>query len=266
MTYDSETYGKATAHLYDTLYSDFLPPREQITLLGVLANGGHVVEMGSGTGRIAIPLAATGTPVTAVDASPQMTAALAGKLKTMQLPVTPVTANAADYRSVTPVSLVFACFNTFFLLADEDKQRAFLRNTVASLAPDGRLLIETFVPRPGGRLPDGPHPGVLPVDQTVALKRQTIDSVTLFSATNNREQRRFDYREIVLRDGEAVRVVPGLMRYWWPEEIDQLAAEAGLTLAHRWSDWAQTPYDRASSPRHISVYRLAVDDRPVLVA
>lgn len=135
--YTSETYGDQVADLYDNLYtSDFVPPPEQIGLLAELAHGGPVVEIGSGTGRITVPLAATGLAVIAVDASQEMTDRLAKK--TGSLPVIPVTADAADYVSEEPVTMVFACFNTFFLLADEQTQRA---SSAMRLVPSQKLFL-----------------------------------------------------------------------------------------------------------------------------
>ncbi|MGW1674547.1 class I SAM-dependent methyltransferase [Streptomyces sp. NPDC002324] len=256
MTYDSDTYGERTASAYDHLYEDFVPTKEQVELLAALAAGLPAVEIGSGTGRITLPLAAH-VPVLAVDASEEMTRRLAKKTGT--LPITPITEDAARYVAGRRVNLVFAAFNTFFLLADETTQRAFLSNAARMLNPrGGTLLIETFVPRPGQRLPDGPNPGTFPQQRdVVALKRRTNDGVVLFTAENHDDSQEFHYNEIVLTHGEPVSVFPGQMRYWWPEQIDGLAGEAGLMLRERWADWDRTPYDAAHSPKHISLYRLA---------
>ncbi|MBP5888760.1 MULTISPECIES: class I SAM-dependent methyltransferase [Streptomyces] len=259
MTYDSDTYGDRTADEYDELYSDFIPPAAQIRLLAELAGNTPAVEIGSGTGRVTLPLAEH-VPVLAVDASEEMTRQLAKKTGT--LPITPITADAAHYVAGRRVDLVCALFNTFFLLAAETTQRAFLRNAARMLTDTGTLVIETFVPRPGQRLPDGPHPGVFPEGRSVvALKRRTVDTLVLFAAENHDTEQEFHYSEIVLRDGAPVRVLPGQMRYWRPEQIDVLAGEAGLLLRERWEDWERTPYDADTSGRHISLYRLAGQDQ-----
>ncbi|MEV7090425.1 class I SAM-dependent methyltransferase [Streptomyces sp. NPDC093085] len=255
MTYDSDTYGERTADEYDGLYGDFVPSTAQIRLLAELAGATPAVEIGSGTGRVTLPLAEH-VPVLAVDASKEMTRQLAKKVGA--LPVTPITADAAHYVADRRTDLVCALFNTFFLLASEATQRAFLHNAARMLTGTGTLLIETFVPRPGQRLPDGPHPGVFPAEESVvALKRRTTDTVVVFAAENRDEEQEFHYSEVVLRDGQPVRVLPGQMRYWRPEQIDALAGEAGLLLRERWEDWERTPYDADTSGRHISLYRLA---------
>ncbi|MEV4869615.1 class I SAM-dependent methyltransferase [Streptomyces syringium] len=256
MAYTGETYGDATADVYDDLYDGFTPPAAQIERLKKLAGTGPAVEVGSGTGRIAIPLALAGVAVTAVDASEEMTSRLAKKIG--GLPITPVKADAADYVHPTRIDLLFAVFNTFFLLADEPVQRAFLRNAARALTPDGTLVLETFVPRPGPqRLPDGPHPGVFPEGTALVLKREFADGVHLFAAERQADKQEFHYREVILRDGCPVRVLPGKMRYWTPEDIDDLAKDAGLVLKERHADWSGTPYDSAHSHKHISAYRLA---------
>ncbi|MER7047049.1 class I SAM-dependent methyltransferase [Streptomyces jumonjinensis] len=252
MTYESDTYGERAADQYDHLYGDFTPPPEQIVLLAALAGDTPAVEIGSGTGRVTLPLAER-VPVVAVDASSEMTDQLTKK--TGHLPITPVTADAAHYRHATSVDLVFACFNTFFLLASEATQRAFLTRAAEMLTAQGVVLIETFVPRPGERLPDGPHPGVFPHQQTVSLKRLAPGTTVLFAAENHQEAGEFHYNEVVLEDGALPRVLPGQMRYWQPDEIDTLATGAGLTLRERWADWNRTPYEPGTSTKHISLYQ-----------
>ncbi|MEV8477906.1 class I SAM-dependent methyltransferase [Streptomyces sp. NPDC051173] len=256
MTYLGETYGEKTADLYDTLYEDFAPPPGQLELLASLSGAGPVVEVGAGTGRIAVPLAEKGISVIAVDASPEMTAQL--EQKSRNLPIVPITADAADYVAPEPVPLLFAVFNTFFLLAQEDIQRAFLRNAVRTLRPDGVMVLETFAPRPGQRLPDGPHPGVFPVDKDLVLKRQFDDAVLLFSAERHAARGEFHYREVLIRDGQPSRVLPGKMRYWEPEDIDALAKDAGLTLKERRADWDGGPYRPGVSAKHVSLYTPAL--------
>ncbi|WP_370422244.1 class I SAM-dependent methyltransferase [Streptomyces sp. QH1-20] len=256
MAYTGNTYGDASADIYDELYDEFAPSAGQIDRLKELAGTGPAVEIGSGTGRITISLAQAGVTITAVDASKEMTSHLAKKIG--DLPVTPVTADAAKYVSPAPVGLVFAVFNTFFLLAAEPTQRAFLHNAARSLTPDGTLVLETFAPRPGPqRLPDGPHPGVFPEDGTLVLKRQFADGVHLFAAERHADTQEFHYREVILVDGSPVRVLPGKMRYWMPEDIDNLVQDAGLVLKDRYADWTGTPYDCAHSPKHVSAYGLA---------
>ncbi len=252
--YQESTYGDAIADTYDDLYGTFLADPVQIKVLADLAGDGPAVEIGSGTGRVALPLARVGVPVVGIDASGEMTRQLHRSAVAEGLAVTAVEADVAAFTVADPVPLVYAVFNTFFLLADRDVQARFLAQAAKALGDGGALVLETFVPRPG-RLPDGPHPGVFPADSTVVVKQRSTERVVLFAATNTPTARTFDYHEIVLADGAPVRMYPGRMLYLWPEEIDALAAAAGLRLAYRWGDWDATAYDPNAARKHISVYR-----------
>lgn len=211
------------------------------------------MEIGSGTGRVAVPLAAAGTPVTGVDASAEMTQVLAERAAKDGLPIEAVQADAGAFTVEEPVPLVFAVFNTYFLLASLDTQHSFLQRSAEALQPAGALVVETFVPH-HGRLPDGPHPGVFPPESTVAVKRHDTDRLVLFAATNDPVGQRFEFHEVVFTDGQLPRMYPGSMRYCWPEDIDVLAADAGLRLLHRWEDWDRRPYGPRTSRKHVSVY------------
>ncbi|MBV9026948.1 MAG: class I SAM-dependent methyltransferase [Streptomycetaceae bacterium] len=248
--YSEATYGERISDAYDDLYGDFVPSQAQIDTLAEYVRDGLAIEIGSGTGRVTLPLARRGGRVIGVDSSPSMVDVLRSKGR--GLPIEAVCADAAEYRAPEPATLVFAVFNTFFLLAEKSVQEQFVAHAAEMLAPGGRLVLETFVPHPG-RLPDGPNPGVLPEQSDVVVKRWFPDGVVLFAARNTPEDSRFDYHEIVLRDGEPVRLHPGRMRYMWPVEIDALAAEHGLRLEHRWADWDRSPY-QADSRKHVSVY------------
>jgi SAM-dependent methyltransferase len=252
--YRPATYGDMIGDAYEGLYGDFPPDPHQIDLLVTAAASGTAVEVGAGTGRIALPVAAQGVPVIGVDASHTMTRVLADRANAQRVPVTAVCADAAgfDDHVPEPVPLVFAVFNTFFLLAEPTTQEAFLDSSVRALRPGGRLVIETFVPRPG-ILPDGPHPGVFPTDRVVTVKHRTPERLVLFAATNDPANQSFDYHEVVLEHGEPVCLYPGRMRYHWPREIDAMATQAGLRLTQRWGDWDKRPYT-PRSPKHVSVY------------
>lgn len=248
--YSEATYGELISDAYDDLYGDYTPSKAQIDILTEYARDGLAVEIGSGTGRVTLPLAQRGVRIIGVDSAPSMTDVL--RDKTRELAVEAVCADAAEYQSPKPAALVFAVFNTFFLLAKESVQEGFVARAAEMLAPGGRLVLETFVPHPG-RLPDGPNPGVLPEESDVVVKRWVPDGVVLFAARNTPSDSRFDYHEIVLRNGEPVRLHPGRMRYMWPAEIDALAAEHGLRLESRWANWDRSVY-QADSRKHVSVY------------
>ncbi|MFE7274768.1 class I SAM-dependent methyltransferase [Streptomyces sp. NPDC057623] len=249
-THSETARGERISDVYDELYGDFTPSPAQLDVLSEYASSGVAVEIGSGTGRVAIPLARRGVRIIGVDASPSMTDELFEKARGLE--VEAVCADAAEYRPPESAALVFAVFNTFFLLATKPIQEGFVARAADMLAPGGRLVLETFVPHLG-RLPDGPTPGTLPEESDVVVKRWVPDGVVLFAASNTPQDKRFDYQEIILRHGEPVRIHPGRMRYMWPSEIDDLMAEHGLRLEDRWADWERSPYE-PDSRKHVSVY------------
>jgi SAM-dependent methyltransferase len=121
-SYDSAIYGERIADVYDELYSWY--EEEAVAGLAGLARGGRALELGIGTGRIALPLAARGIEVHGIDASPAMVSRLKRKPGGADIPVT-----LGDFREIqVPVtfSLVYVVFNTFFgLLTQADQVTCF---------------------------------------------------------------------------------------------------------------------------------------------
>ena len=143
--YGPETYGERVADVYDEWYA---PPNTQAEcdFLAELAAGGRALELGIGTGRVAIPLAARGIEVHGIDASPAMVAQLRAKPGGSDIPV--VVGDMADVPVDGKFGLVFIVFNTFFMLTSQAEQIRCLRNVAAHLAPDGRFVLHAFVPDP----------------------------------------------------------------------------------------------------------------------
>ncbi|MBX6389097.1 MAG: class I SAM-dependent methyltransferase [Frankia sp.] len=181
--YRESTYGDAIADTYEDLYGTFVADPLQIKVLAELAGDGPAVEIGSGTGRVALPLARAGVPVVGIDVSGAMTRRLRHSAAAEGLAVTAVEADAACFTVASQVPLIYAVFNTFFLLANREVQLQFLAQAAKALRDGGSLVLETFVPRPG-RLPDGPHPGVFPVESAVVVEQRSTERVVLFAATN----------------------------------------------------------------------------------
>src|SRR2546430_3888350 len=121
-SYTAETYGESVADVYDGWYADYDPA--MIDVLAELAHSGRALELGIGTGRIALPLAARGVEVHGIDASPKMVERLRAKPGGAQVPVT--FGDFADVAADGAFDLVFIVFNTFFaLLTQEDQVRCF---------------------------------------------------------------------------------------------------------------------------------------------
>jgi 2-polyprenyl-3-methyl-5-hydroxy-6-metoxy-1,4-benzoquinol methylase len=248
----SNEYGDQIAEEYDHLYGDFNPYPGQISKIVSEGQNGLVVEVGSGTGRIAIPVAKRGVRIMAIDASSEMTRIALKRAANAGVCIDAETQTAEELCTKEQARLIYSVFNTYFLLGSAEKQQSFLGRAAAALLPGGALILETFVPH-CGTLPDGPFPGDFPSKTSVTIKRQEVDFLVLFAAQNKPDRQEFSYQEVVLRDGELPRLFPGHMKYCWPEEIDAMAGRAGLKLRSRASDWLGTPYT-SESRKQVSTY------------
>ena len=143
--YDATTYGQSIAGVYDNWHPGVRP--EQVELLCHLAGDGPVLELGIGTGRVALPLVSRGLQVHGIDSSEAMLAALQAKPGGEQVAVT--VGDFADFDLADRFSLVFVVFNTLFALPDQEAQLACFAAVSRHLLPGSRFLVEAFVPDPG---------------------------------------------------------------------------------------------------------------------
>jgi SAM-dependent methyltransferase len=213
-------YGESCVEFYDQLYREVAP--NLIDRLCELSAAGRVLELGIGTGRIALPLAARGVDVRGIEGSPSMIERLRGKPGGSELQV--VLGNFADGEIEGPFSLIFSLVSTFFLLrSKEEQQRCFER--VARLLGDGGLFVlENFEPLGAKPLADNG-----PLNQQIYLAEHSVETLN-----GPREYR--------------VRLCCAK-----PQQLDEMARKAGLRLRERWSNWQRKPYT-PSDHSNISVY------------
>ena len=124
--------------------------------------GGPVLELGCGTGRVALHLARRGHEVVGLDSDPELLAVL--ERRGAELPVRALEADARRFELESPASLVLAPTHLLQLLADAGERAECLRCVAASLRPGGLLaaaIIEEL-PEPDGAPP--PLPDVREVD------------------------------------------------------------------------------------------------------
>jgi SAM-dependent methyltransferase len=247
--YNASTYGDRFADVYDDWYGDVSDVEATVAgILGLVEPGAAVLELGVGTGRLALPLADRGLAVTGVDAAPEMLAQLARKpgaeqVKAVLADMAAVGDAAHDRTLAGPFALAFAAFNTFFNLTTAAAQRACLHGVAARLAPGGRVVIEAFVP---------PEPGTA-ADSVVSPKVIDADRVVLTVARRDDAAQSIVGQHIEITE-QGIRMRPWQVRYAAPRELDELAAAAGFTLERRTEDWRGTPFG-ADSVSHVSVYR-----------
>jgi SAM-dependent methyltransferase len=236
--YIASTYGDHLAEVYDEWFSSY--EDAAIDTLADLAQGGRVLELGIGTGRIAVPLAARGIEVHGIDASDAMVSKLRAKPGGDSIPVT--MGNFADVPVEGEFSLVFVVFNTFFALLTQEEQVRCFRNVAAHLAAGATFVVDAFVPdlkRFTGL-------------QEVRAHAVTTDSVSIHATQQDPVGQRVKGQFIVFRNAQ-IKLYPVEIRYCWPSEMDLMAQLAGLRLRHRWGSWNRCVFN-AASEKHISIY------------
>ena len=235
-----ETYGDRVADVYDEWYKP-ADTAAEVALLAELARGGRALELGIGTGRVAIPLAARGVEVHGIDASPAMVERMRAKPGGDAIAVT--IGDMADVPVDGRFALVFVVFNTFFQLYSQDTQLRCFANVADHLHPSGRFVIHAFVPDTS-RVEAGQH---------LAVKEASLDRVRLDASVFDAQEQRLDTTQVRITE-DGIRLVHAKLRFAWPPELDLMARLAGLTLEDRWATFEKQPFT-GESAFHVSVYR-----------
>ncbi len=247
--YGPDTYGNAFADVYDGWYGDLGDAEAVVEAIATAAGSvdGAVLELGVGTGRLAIPLSRRGFEVVGVDASAAMVDRLAGKSGGEEIET-----HLVDMRDVGTIphaarfGFVFAAFNTLLNLPTADDRRRCFDGLVEVMAPEARLAIEAVVP--------GPDPAT--VEDHVEVRTMAVDRLVLTVSRRDPAARTVSGHHVELTDGAPVRLRPWQLGYLSPDELDAEAAASGLTLEHRSAGWDGAPFDD-TSVSHVSWYRLA---------
>jgi SAM-dependent methyltransferase len=238
---DDGYFGEPVAARYDDAVDDMLDRAgidTAVDFLAELAGSGRALELGIGTGRVAVPLAQRGVPVSGIDMSKAMVARLHAKPDGTDIPVT--IGDFATARVDGTFSVAYLVFNTISNLTTQAAQVACFRNVAAHLAPGGCFVIEVGVPGLR-RLPPGETLRAFHLSET----RWGIDEYDV--ATQGLTSHHF---EIV--DGRLERLsIP--FRYAWPAELDLMAELAGMGLRERWAGWKREPFT-SESRMHVSVW------------
>ena len=234
-------FGERVAARYDESTADMSEPsvvEPAVSLLAGLAGGSRALELGIGTGRIALPLARRGVGVHGIDLSRAMVARLRAKPGGDAIGVT-----IGDFATTTAggsFSVAYLVFNTIMNLTTQEAQVACFRNAAAHLEPGGCFVIEVAVPELR-KLPPGQD--VVPFRVSPGLWAFDIyDTATQAMSSN--------YVEVAGGRGE-YRSIP--FRYVWPAELDLMAQLAGMRLRERWAGWAREPFT-SESRQHVSVW------------
>jgi SAM-dependent methyltransferase len=246
----NDVWGIDTAQRYDTpgvgmFASEVLGPT--VDRLAELAGDGRALELAIGTGRVAVPLAERGVPVTGIELSMPMVDRLRTKADDRTIPV--VVGDMATARAPGEYAVVYLVYNTISNLLTQDEQVACFRNAARHLRPGGRFVIELWVPELR-RLPPGQQatvfqaePGYVGLDTYDVVHQRVVSHHFHFGEDEHAELFRSPHR------------------YIWPSELDLMAQLAGLGLESRHADWTGAEFT-AESRSHVSVYRAATPEDP----
>lgn len=251
MSDESGTSYDSYAKFYDS-WHDRWPENAKsccVETLARIADGAEVLELGVGTGRIALPLAAAGLNVSGIDNSEGMLAKLRAKPGAERLRV--VRGDFADVPMEGTFGLIFVVLSFGYLLTQAEQVRCF-ENVRRRLTPGGAFVIQTAMPGPGIFNGSGALDDIFDVP---AEDTSQSDSVMLLCSKTDLLRQVIDQRVIVFAEA-GPQVYAHRRRYVWPSELDLMARVAGLTLQARWGGWNQAPFT-SKSPTQISVYKLA---------
>ncbi len=243
--YSTTSYGDGFADVYDEWYHDVTDVGATVAALVELTSGSadhRVLELGVGTGRLAIPLARADLTVHGVDASASMLERLGANdpdgLVTTHL------GDMVDGLPGGPYDLVLVAYNTLFNLVEPGRQAACFVSVAERLAPGGRFVVEAFVPDEIER-----------ARQDVSVRSLATDRVVLSVSVHDPANRTASGQFVELTESGGVRLRPWMVRYSTIAELDAMAHDVGFELEHRWTSFDDRTFDD-DSERHVSVYRL----------
>lgn len=242
--FDAGTYGRSFADVYDDWYPDPAGTASAVDrVAGLAGSGGTVLELGVGTGRLALPLAAAGCRVLGIDSSTEMLDRLRAKD-----PAGTVTATAGDVADASawpagPVDLVLAANNLLLNLPDAGSQQRCVELAARHLRPGGVLVVEAVVPAALDRR-----------QRHLEVREVTPASVVLIATDADPGTGVVQGQHVELRDGEPVRLRPWRVRPVDVAELDGWASAAGLGAPERTGGWDGSPFD-PDGGWHVTCYR-----------
>jgi SAM-dependent methyltransferase len=245
---DDIGYGRQFGAFYDRIFPGGAYTEPTVKKLAALhpSPGERALELGVGTGRVAIPLARDSFPVTGVDSSPEMLDQLSTKAKEAGADVDAVHGDIRTYSDDATYSLVYCVCATFSMILDAEEQASVIRHAAERLAPGGTLVVETS--NPGGVR--ALHEGQQRTSYFIPYPEPNTGLLTY--STVFEDKKLWHASHIWFEDGKS-SVGSELARLTTPDEVDAYADAAGLKPVSRWADWEETAYAE-DSPMFVSTY------------
>jgi SAM-dependent methyltransferase len=241
---EPSAYGDAFADVYDDWYSAVSDVEGTVDAVRRLADGGPVLEIGIGTGRLALPMRAAGLEVHGVDASEAMVERLRAKPGGADIPVLVADASEQLPDADGGFAVVLVAFNTFFNLTAEGAQERCLKLIASRLRPTGKVVIEAFVPSDNLAASGVDVTDVHADEVRLSVFRHDVPTGVVLGSM------------VSISATGGVRLRPWAVRPRTPEQLDGAAASAGLEIESRRGGWRDEPFDDRSD-RHVTVYRFA---------
>ena len=244
----SRSYGAQFAGVYDRLFPAVTDTARTVRFLERLVGpGGSALELGVGTGRVAVPLAATGVRVTGLDSSAEMLACARRNAGAAGVSVDLVEADIRTWRAPERVDLVLCLCATLSMFAEEDEQVAVLERAAEAVRPGGAIVVETHSPAPIRRLHEQNGPLA-----TLAMEVPGLPGGVRTTAQLSPDGRRWDVAHQWSDDGQ-LRSAYEFSRLTAPADLDRLATRAGLVAQLPAVDWSGAPAG-ALDPTYVSVF------------
>lgn len=236
-------YGDRHAPVYDRIYGDRFASDAAVAAVAAAAGDGSVLELGVGTGRLAIPLAARGVVVDGIEGSPAMAALLASRPGAERVGI--IAADLTSFDLTRHDYAVAVCaVSTLFMLPGRAAQTSCLASAAAHLRPGGTVFVEVFRPDPARFDAHGHR----------VETRPTRDGSRHVVRSRHGPQQRTIHIAHALGDAHGTATYEVTLHYATPQELDVMASDAGLSLVDRWDDWSGAPAS-TSSTDPVSVYR-----------
>ncbi|MEX5635691.1 MULTISPECIES: class I SAM-dependent DNA methyltransferase [Parafrankia] len=239
--YGDITYGPEWSARWERDFGTRPDTEDAVRCLSELARGRPLLELGVGTGRIAIPLAGRGVPVHGVDNSPSMLDQL--RAKPGGDAVTVLEGDIVTGELGGPYAVVAMPSYTISAITSQDEQVDCFANAARHLTEDGCFVLEAMVPRSEALLSGAQRTVRIEPGEVVLHVTTPADPMSGVASACH----------VYFRHGEPPQLRPLRARHAWPAELDLMARLAGLRLTHRWGGWDRRPFG-TDSAKHISVY------------